>query len=105
MDRIYRVAMDSQQAEFGFWFGSEKYPRPAFYAFSYPKPAGIEKATVRPKRAGWNEAMGEFLLDYEEVRAAQEPRDTILDFFNSSYDVGARLLGWDLELLNRPPPK
>jgi hypothetical protein len=105
MDLIYRVAMDSQQAEFGFWFGSEKYPHPAFYAFSYPKPAGIEKATVRPDRAAWNEGMGEFLLDYDDVRASQDPRASILDFLNSTYDAGATLSGWDRELLSRRPPK
>jgi hypothetical protein len=105
MDLIYRVAMDSQQAEFGFWSGSEKYPRPAFYAFSYPKPAGIEKATVRPSKAAWNESMGEFLLDYEDVRATVDPRVGLLDFLNSTYEVGARLCGWDTELLSRPPPK
>jgi hypothetical protein len=105
MDLIYRVAMDSQQAEFGFWSGSEKYPRPAFYAFSYPKPAGIEKAVVRPPKAAWNEAMGEFLLDYDNIRAAPDPRSSILDFLNSSYEAGARLSGWDMALLSRPPPK
>jgi Family of unknown function (DUF5996) len=105
MDRIYRVGADSQLAEVGFWSGSEKYPRPAFYAFTYPKPAGIEKASVRPNKAGWNEALGEFLLDYDDVRAAQDPRATILDFLNSTYEVGARLSGWDTQLLGRAPPK
>jgi hypothetical protein len=104
MDRIYRVAMDSQQAEFGFWAGSDKYPRPAFYSFSYPKPSGIEQASIQPKGAAWNEAMGEFLLDYAEVQAAQDPRANILDFLNSTYDAGARLSGWDRELLSRRPP-
>jgi Family of unknown function (DUF5996) len=105
MGLIYRVGADSQQAECGFWSGSEKYPRPAFYAFTYPKPVGIEKASVRPNKAGWNEALGEFLLDYDDVRAAQDPRASILDFLNSTYEVGARLSGWDRQLLGRAPPK
>ncbi len=105
MDRIYRVAMDSQQAEFGFWAGNEKYPRPAFYAFTYPKPAGIEKSTVRPPKAVWNESMGEFLLDYDDVRGTPDPRTSVLDFLNSTYEVGARLCGWDTALLSRPLPK
>lgn len=105
MDLIYRVAMDSQQAEAGFWSGSEKYPHPAFYAFTYPKPAGLEKAAVSPKAATWNPEMGLFLLDYDEVRASKDPRATILEFLNSTYDVGAQLSGWDRELLSRRPPK
>jgi hypothetical protein len=105
MDLIYRVAMDSQQAEFGFWPGSEKYPRPAFYAFTYPKPAGIEAAAVRPAAAAWNKPMDEFLLNYDDARSSEDPRATILEFLNSTYDAGAKLCGWDRALLDRRPPK
>jgi hypothetical protein len=105
MDLIYRVAMDSQQTEAGFWSGSENYPRPAFYAFTYPKPDGLERAAVSPKATRWNQEMGLFLLDYDEVRASENPKATILEFLNSTYDIGAQLLGWDRELLSRRPPK
>jgi hypothetical protein len=105
MDLIYRVAMDSQQVESGFWPGSEKYPRPAFYAFTFPKPDGIERAAVRPGATRWNEGMGLFLLDYDEVRATADPGGAVLEFLNSAYDVGAQLAGWDRALLSRPPPK
>jgi Family of unknown function (DUF5996) len=104
MDLIYRVAMDSQQAEFGFWSGSEKYPRPAFYAFTYPKPAGIEAAAIRPAAAAWNKALDEYLLDYDAVRSSENPRATILEFLNSTYAAGAQLCGWDRALLDRRPP-
>jgi YD repeat-containing protein len=105
MDRIFRVAMDSQFTELGFWPGNEKYPKPAFYAFSYPKPEGIERAVIRPERAGWNAQMGEFLLDYDDVRSSSDPRAVILEFANSTYAAGADLAGWDRTLLDRPPPK
>jgi hypothetical protein len=105
MDSIYRVAMDSQQAEVGFWAGSEKYPRAAYYGFTFPKPPGIEKAAVRPAAAGWNEEMGEFLLNYDDVRASKDPAASILEFLNSTYEAGAALLGWDQALLGRRPPK
>jgi hypothetical protein len=104
MDVIARVAMDTQQTEVGFWSGSERYPKPAYYAFTYPKPPGLEKARIRPPTAGWNEAMGEFLLDYDEVRAARDGRATVLDFLNSAYEAGAELAGWDRQLLSRRPP-
>jgi hypothetical protein len=105
MDLIYRVAMDSQQAEVGFWAGSEKYPRAAYYGFTFPKPPGIETAAVRPASAGWNEAMGEFLLNYDDVRTQQDPAATILEFLDSTYEAGASRLGWDQALLGRRPPK
>ena len=104
MGPIYRVAMDSQQSEVGFWAGSEKYPRPAYYAFTYPKPLGIEKAATRPGSASWNEGLGLFLLDYDDVRAADNPVSTLLEFLNSTYEAGAELSGWDRALLNRRPP-
>ncbi len=104
MGPIYRVAMDSQQSEVGFWAGSEKYPRPAYYAFTYPKPLGIEKAAIRPGSASWNEGLGLFLLDYDDVRAADNPVSTLLEFLNSTYEAGAELSGWDRALLNRRPP-
>ena len=46
MGVIRRVAADAEQAEVGFWPGSERYPKPAFYAFTYPSPAGIEDAAT-----------------------------------------------------------
>jgi uncharacterized protein DUF5996 len=105
MDRIFRVAMDSELTEVGFWPGNEKYPKPAFYAFTYPKPEGIERTVIRPERAGWNDQMGEFLLDYDAVRASRDPRAAILEFANSTYAAGADLAGWDRALLDRPPPR
>jgi hypothetical protein len=104
MDRIYRVAMDSEVSEVGFWSGSEKYPRAAFYAFTYPKPDGIENARIRPAPARWNAEMGEFLLDYEDVRSSPDSRGAIEEFTNSAYAAGADLAGWDRKLLERKPP-
>lgn len=103
MDRIYRVAMDSEVTEVGFWSGSEKYPHAAFYAFTYPKPDEIENVEISPKRARWNAEMGEFLLDYQDVRASPDPRAAILEFTNTAYAAGAHLAGWDRKLLDWNP--
>ncbi len=104
MLRINRVAMDTQQAAVGFWPGDERYPRPAYYAYTYPKPPRLEKAAVRPGTARWNETLGEFLLDYDDVRTAANPRAALLDFANTTYAAGAELSGWDRQLLERLPP-
>jgi uncharacterized protein DUF5996 len=104
MDLINRVAMDSEVTEVGFWSGSEKYPRAAFYAFTYPKPDNIERSRIRPDRAGWNSEMGEFLLDYRDVRSSPDPRADIREFTSSAYAAGADLAGWDRNLLERKPP-
>ena len=48
--------------------------------------------------------MGEFLLDYEDVRGSGDPRAVILDFAESTYAAGADLSRWDRGLLDRGPP-
>lgn len=103
MDRIYRVAMDSETTEVGFWSGSEKYPRAAFYAYTYPKPDEIESVEISPRGARWNAELGEFLLDYEDVRASSDPRAAILEFTNTAYAAGAHLAGWNRKLLDWHP--
>jgi hypothetical protein len=104
MDVISRVGGDSEQVEVGFWPGSERYPRPAFFAYTFPKPAGLENARIGPEAARWNADMGEYLLDYDDVRASHDPRAAILEFAESTYAAGADLSRWDRGLLDRRPP-
>jgi hypothetical protein len=87
---IERLGGDAEVACAGFWPGSERYPRAAFYAYTYPKPDGIEK-----EAAGWSAELGEFALPYDEVRNSASPRERILNFFESTYEAGARLGRWD----------
>jgi hypothetical protein len=78
----------------GFWPGAG-FAGPAFYAYAVPKPDGLERETVRPASAGWNAQLGEFILMYDQMRAAEFPGDALLDFLQSTYDASARLAGWD----------
>jgi len=39
--------------------------------------------------------LGEFVLDYEAVRAARDPDATLLGFLQSTYEAAADLGGWD----------
>jgi hypothetical protein len=48
--------------------------------------------------------MGEFLLDYEDVRTSPDPRSAINAFTNSAFAAGADLAGWNRKLLERKPP-
>ena len=83
----------------GFWPGDRRFPHPAFYAYTVPVPPGIEKEPVRP--GGWNTQLGEFILKYEDVRAAADPDQAVLDFCQSTYEAGAKLLQWDRKALER----
>jgi Family of unknown function (DUF5996) len=95
---IERFGGTAEQICAGWWPGDARYPDPAFYAYAWPKPAGIERAAIRPADAGWNTAIGEFLLPYADARASADPRAAILDFLRSTYDVGAARLGWPDDL-------
>ncbi len=38
---------------------------------------------------------------YDDVRGAASPRDILLDFFQSTYEAGANLAGWNRRALER----
>jgi hypothetical protein len=101
-DPIRRRAMDAEEVAFGFWPGDDTFPEPAFYSYTYPKPAGIANASLQPAEALWSEKMGEFLLRYEDTRAARSPKEAILAFLESTYAAGADGLGWDRAMMEAP---
>ena len=93
--RIERLSADAEQICVGFWPGNPKFPRAAFFSYTYPKPDGIEQQVIEPSEAHWDSDLGEFALSYDDVRASASPRSTILQFCESAYAAGARLTGWD----------
>jgi hypothetical protein len=96
---IRRVGGDAEQCCVGFWPGNAKVPEPAFFAYAYPKPVGIEAAKLRPPEAGWHPGVGEFILPYEAVRRSRDPRQAIIDFAESTFTAGATLQRWDPALM------
>ena len=43
---LERGAYDYEQMSVGWWPGNASFPEPAFYAYAYPKPEGIESAEL-----------------------------------------------------------
>jgi hypothetical protein len=103
--RITRYGGDAEQICGGFWPGHPQFPSPAFFAYGYPKPEGIEGTSIRPAGAAWNAEIGEFIFPYDAMRATPDPRQALLDFLQSSYDASAERLGWSPELteIDAPP--
>ncbi|MDB5057075.1 MAG: hypothetical protein JWO59_547 [Chloroflexi bacterium] len=95
---------DQEHTSAGFWPGSGKVQEPAFFAYTFPEPSGCQDATIRPDAAFYHPDLSEFILPYEEVRLSPNPDQLILDFFQSTYEVGATLAGWDRAALERPDP-
>jgi hypothetical protein len=104
-DYIRRNAMNEELVEVGWWSGNAAYPKPAFYSFTYPQPVGIENAGVSPASARWESSIGEFILDYDDLRNSKEPDSDLLAFFESTYKAGADLAGWDSGLVGSGRPE
>jgi hypothetical protein len=98
---VEREAYSHEVISFGFWFGDDKVPAPAFYSYAAPEPAGLAEEPLSPPSANWAESNGAHLamLMYEDVRTSANPRDSVLEFLESAYQAGAKRAGWDVEKL------
>src|SRR5438270_9265690 len=103
-DRMRRVAADAEEIAAGFWPGDDRFPEPAFYAYAYPHPAGLEQVRVEPASAFWSTELGEFILRYEDAIATESPREAILEFFESTYLAAATAAGWNVAAFAYGPP-
>lgn len=100
-DKMTREAYSHEVISVGFWPGNEGVIDAAFYAYAAPEPAGFSGARVRPAAAFYDKKMSEFFLPYEDVRRSASPRDTLLDFAQSTYEAAASLGNWDRAALER----
>lgn len=94
-DVIMRGAMDAEEICAGFWPGDARFPEPAFWCYAYPKPPGAHSITVKPSAAFWSEAMGEFVMRYDDVRGAASPETVLSEFFASTFDGLSTLARWN----------
>jgi hypothetical protein len=99
-DSAVREAYSHECISAGWWPG-QGLGEPAFYSYSYTEPEGYPDATVRPAEAYYHRDLKEFILPYEAVRTAQDPDAVLLDFFQSTYEAGADLGGWERRALER----
>jgi len=80
-DVITRLGGDESYFCAGFWPGDHRLAQPAFFAYMYPKPDGVEQAPW------WHDALGEFVLPYDDVRRSGDPRAQLLEFVDGAFDV------------------
>ncbi len=107
-DFITRNSANAQQIEVGWWPGDHRYPRAAFFAFAYPAPEGFAAATLSPAAARWDAGLGEYVLDWDDVRASPDPHGAALDFARSAVRHACAVCSWDPALSasvdGLPPP-
>jgi hypothetical protein len=107
-DFIMRNAMDAEEVAIGWWPGDARYGRAAFYAYAHPAPDGFADAQLSPAAARWEPELGEFVLDWDDVRAAPDPQAVGLEFARSAFRHACMVCDWDPALPasaeGTPPP-
>jgi hypothetical protein len=107
---VMEEAYSREESSAGWWPSTDP-PGPQFYAYTYPEPPDFSTASVRPADAYYDTRLGEFTLPYEAVRTSRDPDAAALEFFQSTYEAGANLGGWDRAALEpavlpgRPPDR
>jgi Family of unknown function (DUF5996) len=64
--------------------------------------------SVSPAAAHWDPALGEYILDWDDVRSAADPLAAALEFARSAFVHACAACGWDMDLAasaeGTPPP-
>lgn len=100
-DSVTREAYSHEVSSAGFWPGGGDIKGPAFYSYAAPEPPGFAEQRVRPQAAFYHPQMKEFLLMYDDVRAAASPKTALMEFLQSTYDAAADCGKWDRKALER----
>jgi len=100
-DPITREAYSHEVISHGWWPGHGPLGKPAFYSYTAPAPEGLSNAPLKPSQAFYSNDLSEFLLLYDDVRNAADPKAALMDFCQSTYEAGANLGGWDRATLER----
>jgi hypothetical protein len=107
-DFIMRNAMSVQEVAVGWWPGDARYEHAAFYAYAHPAPEGFAAATFAPAQARWEDTLGEYVLDWRDIRSATNPRALALEFARSAFAHACTVCDWDPALAasaeGTPPP-
>ena len=107
-DFISRNGGDAQLVEIGWWPGSSTYDSAAFFAFAHPAPEGFAAGELTPDAARWEPELGEFVLDWDDVRGSSDPRGMAVEFAHSAFQHACAVCGWDPTLAataeGTPPP-
>ena len=84
-DFIMRNAMDAQEVAVGWWPGDQRHAGAAFYAYAHPAPEGFAGAQLSPPAARWDAALGEYVLECDQLAAAEDPHADVLAFARSAF--------------------
>jgi hypothetical protein len=103
-----RNAGNAQLIEVGWWPGDARYPKAAFFSYAHPPPQGLGQLKLSPSAARWDGSLGEYILEWDDVRAAADPHAMALEFARSAFRQACLACAWDPALAasaeGNPPP-
>jgi hypothetical protein len=100
-DPVTAEAYSHEVSSAGFWPGGGGVDGAAYYAYAAPEPPGFAEYKVQPAKAFYHPQLGEYLLMYDDVRGAESPKQTLMQFLETTYDAAANLGQWDRKALER----
>jgi len=92
---IMRNAGDAEQIEIGWWPGDARYPRAAFFAYAFPTPSSFAGASLAPAAGRWDDGLGEYVLDWDDVIASPDPYAMALEFGRTVIGHACTACDWD----------
>jgi hypothetical protein len=107
-DFITRNSMDAEEVAIGWWPGDPRYSRAALYAYAHPARDGFDEAQLSPPAARFDQALGLYVLDWDDVCTSSDPHATALSFVASAFRHACTVCEWDAALAasaeGTPPP-
>ena len=107
-DFILRNSGDAEQFEVGWWPGDARFGNAAFFAYSYPPTEGFAGAALSPEIARWDESLGEYLLEWNDLSSSPDPHALAVEFSRSAFRHACAVCNWDPVLPasadGTPPP-
>ena len=107
-DFIMRNAMDAQEVAVGWWPGDARYGRRRLLRLRAPGARRVRGGDALTRGRTLGRPLGEYVLDWDDVRAAAEPHAAALEFARSAFRHACAVCGWDPALAasaeGTPPP-
>jgi hypothetical protein len=94
-DFIMRNGADAQQVGIGWWPGDPHHEGAAFFCLAYPAPDGFADADLSPAPGRWDGQLGEYVLDWEEIRESRDPHALALEFARAAFRHACAVCEWD----------
>lgn len=90
-------AFDERCCEFGFWPGDINAAKPSFYILPYPFISDIKgnDKMIQPDKAVFTPEKNEFFLTLEDAFSYDNPKDAVIKFLNSGFQVIQKIKKWE----------